>query len=56
MYGSPQAIAWNIGTTGITESASRTSIESGRAAPSVWRTIDRCEYRTPFGRPVVPLV
>ena len=56
MYGMPQAIAWNIGTTGITESASRMPIESGSAAPRVWRTIERCEYSTPFGRPVVPLV
>jgi hypothetical protein len=42
-YGMPQAIAWNIGTTGIAESASRIPIESGSPAPSVCRTSDRCE-------------
>ena len=34
-YGIPHAIAWNIGTTGIAESASRIPIESGSPAPSV---------------------
>ena len=40
----------------MAESASRIPIESGSPAPSACRTIDRCEYKTPFGRPVVPLV
>src|SRR5215211_5016605 len=31
-YGMPHAIAWNIGTTGIAESASRIPIESGSPA------------------------
>jgi hypothetical protein len=50
----PQALAWNIGTTG--------RIVSLGVAPStvvcrpsrVWMKLDRCEYSTPFGLPVVP--
>ena len=33
----PQALAWNIGTTGMTRSASRTPMPSASSAPMVWR-------------------
>ena len=56
MYGRPQALTWNIGTTGMTESRSLIARPSDWFAPSAWRTVERCEYRTPFGLPVVPLV
>ncbi len=52
----PQALAWNIGTTGRITSDSRAPSESAVIAPMVWRNVDRCEYTTPFGLPVVPLV
>ena len=52
----PQALAWNIGTTGSTTSRSQTPIVSAIITPKVWRTIDRCEYTTPLGFPVVPEV
>ena len=55
-YGMPQALAWNIGTTGITASEARRPIASGTRTPSECSTVERCEYTTPFGRPVVPLV
>ena len=56
MYGRPHALTWNIGTTGITESVWLIPRPSDWLAPSAWRTVERCEYRTPFGFPVVPLV
>ena len=56
MYGRPQALTWNIGTTGMTESRSLIPRPSDWLAPSACRTVERCEYRTPFGLPVVPLV
>ena len=55
-YGMPHALAWNIGTTGITASAARRPIASGLSTPSECSTVERCEYTTPLGRPVVPLV
>ena len=55
-YGMPQALAWNIGTTGMTESVSRMPIASVVQTISECRTVERCEYTTPLGRPVVPLV
>ena len=54
--GSPHALAWNIGTTGITRSALQMPIESVRHWPSACSTLERCAYRTPLGLPVVPLV
>ena len=39
----PQALAWNIGTTGRTTSRSQTPIVSAIIAPNVWSTIERCE-------------
>jgi hypothetical protein len=53
---SPQAFAWNIGTTGITRSRSDTAAASATIAPIECSTVERCEYTTPFGWPVVPLV
>ncbi len=40
-WASPQALAWNIGTTGITTSASRTASESTVIAPNVCRNVLR---------------
>ena len=40
----------------MNESVSRTPMPSIEHAISVCRTVERCEYTTPFGRPVVPLV
>ena len=39
----PQALAWNIGTTGITVSRSETAAASATIAPSECRTVERCE-------------
>src|SRR5690606_28525942 len=53
-YGRPQLIAWNCGTMASVLS------RWDSAMPSVMQTciecsqIDRCEYTTPFGSPVVP--
>ena len=52
----PQALAWNIGTTGMITSASRAPNESTVIAPNVCRNVLRWLYSTPFGLPVVPLV
>ena len=41
--GSPQAMTWNIGTTGSTVSASRTSKASPWTQTSAWITSARCE-------------
>ena len=46
---SPQALAWNMGTTGRTTSVSLTARLSARQAAMEWRTIDRWEYTTPWG-------
>ena len=53
---SPQAFTWNIGTTGSTVSLSRMPMESATISAIVCRNVLRCEYTTPFGLPVVPLV
>jgi hypothetical protein len=39
----PQALAWNIGTTGRMTSRSLMPSVSAIIAPKVWRTIERCE-------------
>ena len=54
--GSPQALTWNIGTTGMTTSRSRMFRVSAIAEAMECRQIARCEYSAPFGRPVVPEV
>ena len=54
--GMPQALAWNIGTTGIIVSRSQRPMQSTCDRPRVCSTRARCEYITPFGLPVVPVV
>jgi hypothetical protein len=49
-------LTWNIGTTGMTVSSALSPSPSAWLAPIECRTVERCEYRTPFGRQVVPLV
>jgi len=41
-WASPQALAWNIGTTGRTTSLSQTPTESASIAPIVCRNVLRC--------------
>jgi len=53
-YGMPQAFAWNMGTMGIAASEARRPIASGLSTPRECSTVERCEYSTPFGLPVVP--
>ena len=52
----PHALAWNIGTTGSTTSASDTPSVSASITDIECRNVERCEYTTPLGLPVVPLV
>ena len=52
----PQLLAWNMGVTGSTTSVERTAAKSARPATSECSTVERCEYTTPLGLPVVPLV
>ena len=53
MWIRPQALAWNCGT--ITSSrAPSTTPTPPAAAPIVWVQMERCEYTTPLGLPVVP--
>src|SRR5512140_3842377 len=47
--GIPHALTWNIGTTGITASASRIPRTSAELIARAWRQIPRWEYGTPFG-------
>src|SRR6185436_14459545 len=54
MYGMPHALTWNIGTIGHTVSPAPTPSPSGSAAASACSTVERCEYSTPLGWPVVP--
>ncbi len=55
--GMPHALAWNIGTTGSTQSRWDRPRPSA-VIPTVIEcsTVERCEYTTPLGLPVVPLV
>ena len=52
----PQALAWNIGTTGIATSRTERPNALGAFTAMVCSTVERCEYTTPLGLPVVPLV
>jgi len=52
----PQLLAWNMGVTGNTTSVPRRPQKSPRLATSVCSTVERCEYTTPLGCPVVPEV
>src|ERR1700681_97904 len=51
-----QPLAWNIGTTGITTSRQEIPNMSVQAVTIACSTLERCEYTTPFGLPVVPEV
>ena len=55
-YGSPQALAWNIGTIGKTVSPGPTLHAVAEVAASACRKVERCVYATPLGEPVVPEV
>ena len=55
-YGKPQALTWNIGTTGSTASRADTFSASGMVEAYECSTVERCEYSAPFGLPVVPEV
>jgi hypothetical protein len=52
----PQAIAWNIGTTGIALSRSVSPMPLEVVPALACSQIERWEYSTPFGLPVVPVV
>src|SRR6476469_5122512 len=52
----PQLLAWNRGTTGSIVSAADAPSASFELAINACRTLERCEYRTPLGSPVVPEV
>jgi hypothetical protein len=48
-------LTWYIGTIGIMHAVvSRRRDDSGIAEASACSTVERCEYRTAFGSPVVP--
>ena len=55
-YGRPQALTWNMGTTGSTVSEARTFRPLGMAEAYACNTVERCEYSAPLGLPVVPEV
>src|SRR4051812_13318292 len=55
-YGMPQQFAWNIGTMASTRSRSPRPSAFVVVDAIECRNDDRCEYATPFGLPVVPLV
>ena len=55
-YGIPQALPWNMGTTGSRRSYWLSPRASPEHTPSECRNVERWLYTTPFGRPVVPLV
>ena len=50
----PQLLAWNSGTTGSIVSRALVPSASELFAISACSTLERCEYNTPFGSPVVP--
>jgi hypothetical protein len=52
----PQALTWNIGTTGRMLSPAEQFSASGSAAAKVCSTVERWLYSTPLGLPVVPEV
>ena len=55
-YGRPQALTWNMGTTGNTLSRALMLSASGKAPASACSRVERWLYRAAFGLPVVPLV
>ena len=54
--GIPQALTWNIGTNMRILSLSVGPVSVAAWPDSACRNVERCEYTTPFGSPVVPLV
>ena len=52
----PQALTWNIGTTGRMQSRADRASESGSAPAQACSSVERWLYSTPLGLPVVPLV
>ena len=52
----PQLLAWNSGTTGSMTSLAEVPSASFALAMKEWMTLERCEYSTPLGSPVVPEV
>src|ERR1700761_1881481 len=52
----PQLLAWNSGTTGSMVSDADVPSASLLLASSACSTLERCEYNTPLGSPVVPEV
>src|SRR4030081_440728 len=52
----PQLLAWNSGTTGSIVSAALGPRETPLLGMSACSTLERCEYKTPLGLPVVPEV
>ena len=50
----PQLLAWNSGTTGSMTSLAEVPSASLELAMKECRTLERCEYSTPLGSPVVP--
>ena len=52
----PQALAWNMGTTGRITSEVLPPTTEDCSAMKVCRKLERCEYSTPLGLPVVPEV
>ncbi len=54
--GSPHALAWNMGTTTRIRSSEDSASASAMPVAMAWSAIERWEYRTPLGLPVVPLV
>ena len=55
-YGKPQALTWNMGTTGKTQSRALMLSASGSAPEKACRMVERWLYNAALGLPVVPLV
>ena len=54
--GMPQALTWNIGTMVSCRSASPAPVQALCSVDTACRYVERWEYTTPRGSPVVPLV
>ena len=52
----PQALAWNMGTMTRMRSVSIIPTDEAACSAMVCSQVERCEYTTPLGLPVVPLV
>ena len=49
-------MAWNMGTMIRMRSGSVIPTDEADCSAMVWSQMERCEYTTPLGLPVVPLV